>query len=144
MPPTRGTSPRLTKRQRNCAKWRPTATRSSSPASKPRRRLLLNRDRLPRALTNCLAHVRLVLRGDFFLQHGQHVVVAEMEYLRINAHADAVAFTKVPIDFDFHRNTLTGTFFQPRTFCMRTRWQPVQSTSKRGMKSSSFSSAMAL
>src|SRR6202035_5706354 len=43
-----------------------------------------------------------------------------------------------------YRSTFTGMFCQPATFCMWTRLQLSKSTSYRGMKSSSFSSAVAV
>src|SRR5271156_1082190 len=99
MPRVRGTNPRATRRRRNCARRRPTATRSSCPGSKSRS-LLNDRDRLPRALTHSLAHVVLDLRGDLFLVDGQHVVVAQLKDVRVDAHAHAVALAESPIDFD--------------------------------------------
>src|ERR1700677_3758273 len=70
--------------------------------------LLLDRDRLPRALTYRVAYLFLVLRCDVWLQDSQHVVVAEVEDLRDDAHADPVAFAETPIDVDLHDGLLNA------------------------------------
>src|SRR5262249_34918231 len=78
-------------------------------------------------------------------QNVQIVLLVEVKHLRDDAHAHPVALTQSEIDFYLlHFSTLTGTFCQPTTFCIWTRRQLSKSTSYRGMKSSSLSSAMAL
>src|ERR1700677_4810612 len=64
------------------------------------RRLLADRNGLPRALTNRFEHLCLVLRRDFLLQYGQRVVILESKNLGYDAHAHTVAFAQTPVDVD--------------------------------------------
>src|SRR3954469_9553426 len=93
--------------------------------------LVADRDRLPRTLADRFADLLFVLRGHLVLQHVQIVLVVEVEHLRDDAHAHAVALTQSEVDFDFlgHLRTFTGTCFQPTTFCIWTRLHLSKSTS---------------
>src|SRR5437879_6082788 len=77
----------------------PNTTRRENRRARRRIALLVRyRDGLPRTLPDRLADLLFVLRGDFFLQDVQEILVVQVEDLGDDAHAHPVALAQPELD----------------------------------------------